>query len=301
MELRQLEYLVAVAEEASFTRAADRLHVAQPGVSAQIRQLERELGQELFDRSGRTVRLTEVGTAVLGYARDALGAASSARFAVDEFVGLVRGRVNVGMVVACSSFDLVELLAGFHLEHPGVEIALSEANSDELISGLLSGQLDMAYIAIGESVPAGLDVHDLGDGPLVAAVGKADLLATRRTIDLADLGDRALMCLPRGTGIRGILDEACARVGFQPRIALEASNLGTLARLAGRGLGVAILPKSVAAANAAELHSIEIVQPRMRGRVSLAWRTEGPASPAARSLIRRAQTSVVAAVGPART
>ena len=301
MELRQLEYLVAVAEEASFTRAADRLHVAQPGVSAQIRQLERELGQELFDRSGRTVRLTEVGTAVLGYARDALGAASSARFAVDEFVGLVRGRVNVGMVVACSSFDLVELLAGFHLEHPGVEIALSEANSDELISALLSGQLDMAYIAIGESVPAGLDVQDLGDEPLVAAVGKGDPLATCRTIDLADLGDRALMCLPRGTGIRGILDEACARVGLQPRIALEASNLGILARLAGRGLGVAILPASVAAANAAELHSIEIVQPRMRGRVSLAWRTEGPTSPAARSLIRRARTSVVAAVASART
>jgi DNA-binding transcriptional LysR family regulator len=301
MELRQLEYLVAVAEEASFTRAADRLHVAQPGVSAQIRQLERELGQELFDRSGRTVRLTEVGTAVLGYARDALGAASSARFAVDEFAGLVRGRVNVGMVVACSSFDLVELLADFHLEHPGVEIALSEANSDELIAGLLSGQLDLAYIAVGDAVPAGLQVHDLADEPLVAVVGKQDALATCRTMNLRELKDRPLMCLPRGTGIRGILDDACARAGFQPRIALEASNLGILVRLAGRGLGVAILPESVAAAHAAELHSIEIVQPAMRGRVSLAWRTEGPTSPAARSLISRAQAPAVAAGGSART
>ncbi len=300
MELRQLEYLVAVAEEASFTRAADRLHVAQPGVSAQIRQLERELGQELFDRSGRTVRLTEVGTAVLGYARDALGAASGARFAVDEFAGLVRGRVNVGMVVACSSFDLVELLAGFHLERPGVEIALSEANSDELIAGLLSGQLDLAYIAIGESVPAGLQVHDLADEPLVAAVGMQDALATCRTMNLQELRDRPLMCLPRGTGIRGILDDACARAGFQPRIALEASNLGILARLAGRGLGVAILPESVAAANAVELHSIEIVQPSMRGRVSLAWRADGPTGPAARSLIRRAQAPAVPSVAPVR-
>ncbi|HEX6445096.1 MAG TPA: LysR family transcriptional regulator, partial [Streptosporangiales bacterium] len=89
MELRQLRYLVTVAEEANFTRAAARLHVAQPGVSAQVRRLERELGQELLDRSGRTVRLTEVGEAVLPYARAALSAVDGARRAVDELSGLV--------------------------------------------------------------------------------------------------------------------------------------------------------------------------------------------------------------------
>src|SRR5664279_2469923 len=123
MELRQLEYFVAVADEASFTRAAARLHVAQPGVSAQVRQLERELGQDLFDRSGRAVRLTEAGTAVLLYARAALGSAAGARLAVDELTGLVRGHVAVGMVVACSSYDLANLLADFHHAYPAVEIA----------------------------------------------------------------------------------------------------------------------------------------------------------------------------------
>lgn len=101
MELHELEYLVAVAEEASFTRAAGRVHVAQPGVSAQIRRLEREFGEELFDRSGRTVRLTEVGSAVLPYARAALRAVDAARLAADELTGLVSGRVMVGMVTAC--------------------------------------------------------------------------------------------------------------------------------------------------------------------------------------------------------
>src|SRR5579864_5915221 len=102
MELHQLEYFVAVVEEASFTRAAARVHVAQPGVSAQVRRLETELGQQLLDRSGRTVRLTEVGAAVLPFARAALSAVTNARLAVDQLAGLVRGQVTVGMVSGCS-------------------------------------------------------------------------------------------------------------------------------------------------------------------------------------------------------
>lgn len=295
MELRQLEYFVAVADEASFTRAAEKLHVAQPGVSAQIRQLERELGQDLFDRSGRTVRVTEIGAAVLGYAREALGAASGARLAVDEFSGLIRGRVAVGMVVACSSFDLADLLSGFHREHPAVEIALAEANSDELIARLQSGQLDLAYVGLGDATPPGIDIYDLADEPLVAAVSTDDALAARKSTTLAAIMDRSFLSLPRGTGLRASLDDACARAGLEPRITLEASNLGLLARLASRGLGVAILPESVALANAAELHSIEITHPRMRGRIALAWRTDGPIGPASQALIRRARTMAVPA------
>jgi DNA-binding transcriptional LysR family regulator len=291
MELRQLEYFVAVADEASFTRAAEKLHVSQPGVSAQIRQLERELGQELLDRSGRTVRVTDVGAAVLGYAREALGAASGAQLAVDAFTGLIRGRVAVGMVIACSSFDFAELLAGYHRSYPAVEIALSEANSDELIARLQSGQLDLAYIALGGVAPAGLDLLEIADEALVAAVSEDDALATCRSMPLAAIGDRTLLSLPRGTGIRAIFDEACAGIGLRPRITLEASNLGILARLASLGLGVAILPESVAAATPG-LHAIEITDPRMRGKVALAWRTEGPTGPAAQALIRGAREAI---------
>src|ERR1051325_7222747 len=118
MELRQLEYFVAVAEEASFTRGAARVHVAQPGVSAQVRQLERELGEPLLDRSGRTGKLTEIGAAVLPYARAALEAVEGLRFAVDELTDLVRGRVAVGMITGCGSLDLADLLAEFHRDHP---------------------------------------------------------------------------------------------------------------------------------------------------------------------------------------
>ena len=132
MELRQLQYLVAVADEASFTRAAARAHVAQPGVSAQIRRLERELGQLLLDRSGGTVRVTEAGAAVLPYARAALAAVDAVRDTVDALAGLTRGHVTAGIVGAISSpdLDLPGLLAGFHRDHPGIEITLTEAGSD---------------------------------------------------------------------------------------------------------------------------------------------------------------------------
>src|SRR5664280_3481936 len=106
MELRQLEYFVAVVEEASFTKAALRVHVAQPGVSAQVRRLERELGQELLDRSGRTVQPTAAGVAVLPYARAALADAAGVRLAIDELTGLTRGHLTIGTVTSISPEDL---------------------------------------------------------------------------------------------------------------------------------------------------------------------------------------------------
>ena len=180
MELHQLEYFVAVAEEASFTRAASRVHVAQPGVSAQVRRLESELGQQLLDRSGRSVRLTEVGSAVLPFARAALDAVANARLAVDELAGLVRGQVTVGMVSGCALPILAELLAGFHDRYPGVAIALVEDNSDRLVERLRDGQLDLALIGWAGQTPADIDTVVLVDEELVAAVAPGHPLAAQR-------------------------------------------------------------------------------------------------------------------------
>jgi DNA-binding transcriptional LysR family regulator len=282
MELRQLEYFVAVAEEASFTRAAARVHVAQPGVSAQVRQLERELGEVLLDRSGRSVTLTEVGAAVLPYARAALAAVEGTRQAVAELTGLVRGHVAVGVVVSCPVVDLPDLLADFHQAHPAVDITLHEDNSDRLVAAVAGGDVDVAIIALTEDDPAGLDLHVIADEPVTAAVAPGHELARHRTIPLAELKNWPLISLARGTGLRACLDDACAAAGFQPRIAFEAGNPAALARLAARGLGVAILPDSGARADPSALHPLTITEPRLRGRMALAWRSGGPASPAAR-------------------
>ena len=146
MELRQLEYLVAVAEEASFTRAAQRVHISQSGVSAQIRQLERDLGATLIDRSGRSATLTPAGEAALAHARAVLAAAAAARQVVDDVQGLLRGRLGVGMVTACAVTPLFVALAAFHGRYPAVSVDLAEDGSDRLVDLVRAGELDVALI-----------------------------------------------------------------------------------------------------------------------------------------------------------
>ena len=295
MELRQLEYFVAVVEEANFTRAAQRVHVAQPAVSAQIGRLERELGQQLLDRSRREVRPTAAGAAVLPYAKAALAAVDDVRLAVDELSRLVRGTVTIGTVTA-HPVDVPGLLAEFHAEYPNVEITLSTANSDELIEAVRGGDLDVAIVSVGPGEqPAGLDIEVVTDEPVDAAVSPADELAGHATVSLAQLARRPLITLPVGTGIRRQLDQACAAVGVSPRIAFEASTPVALADLAERGLGVAILPRSMAR-NRPGLHALSLT-PELRGRLVLAWRASGPRSPAARVLVDRARLSLGVGAG----
>ena len=287
MELRQLEYFVTVAEEANFTRAAERIRVAQPAVSAQIQRLEREVGQSLLDRSRRAVRLTAAGEAALPYARAALAAVADIHVAVDELTQLVRGTVTIGTVTT-HSVDIPSLLADFHAEHPSVEITLSTDSSDALIDKVRTGQLDTAIVSVGsDERPDGLDVEVVTDEAIAAAVSPTDELASRKTIRLKDLADRRLIALPVGAGIRRQFDAACARAGVTPRIAFEASTPLALADLAERGLGVAIVPGSVSR-NRDGLRALAIV-PELRGRLVLAWRSDGPMSPAARVLVGRAR------------
>ncbi|MFB9442189.1 LysR family transcriptional regulator [Dactylosporangium vinaceum] len=278
MELHQLEYFVAVADEEGFTRAAARLRVAQPGVSAQIRKLERELGLPLLDRTTRSVRLTAAGEAVLPFARAALTAVEGARQVADELSGLKRGRVAVGTVNS-HTVDLATILADFHARWPGIEITLVEDASGRLADAVREGRLDAAIVAYAQE-PEGLDLHVVTDEAIDAAVWIGHELAARETIRLTDLRDRALVCLPRGGGIRAVLDAACAEAGFTPRVAFEAGSPTVIEQLAARRLGIAILPESIAR-HREHLHPLRIIEPELRGRLGLAWRQGGPPSPAA--------------------
>ncbi|MEU9320552.1 LysR substrate-binding domain-containing protein [Streptomyces sp. NPDC048295] len=303
MDIRQLRYFVTVVEEANFTRAAARLHLAQPGVSAQVRQLEKELGHLLLDRSGRSVTLTEVGKAVLPYARAAISAVEAVRQTADEFTGLLRGQVTLGLVsgaaAAADEFDLATVLARFHADHPQVEIALTEDTSEWMLTALHRGELDIAVIGLADDQPPpGISSQVLIDEPLVAAVAPDDPSLTspdRTSIPLTELRGRPLISLPRGTGIRGVLDRACAQAGFQPHIAFEAAAPLFLAQLAARGLGVAVVPAlSADAASAFGLRTLEITEPRLRGRAALTWRTGGPSGPAASVFLDLLRTTLTA-------
>jgi DNA-binding transcriptional LysR family regulator len=271
MELRQLEYFIAVAEEANFTRAAERVHISQSGVSAQIRQLERDLGATLIDRSGRAATVTTAGAAALEHARAALACVDAVRKAVDEVTGLIRGRLTVGMINGCTITPLFEALAAFHRIHPGIEINLYEDNSDRLIEGVRTGATDLALIGASGAPPTGLEALPIIRERLVAAVPPEHPLARRRRVTLADISAFPIVCLPQGTGIRAVFDQACEIAGQQPDIALRASAPAAVADLAIRGLGIAILTESMAANHEGRLTALDIDDVETPAVLALIW------------------------------
>ncbi|MET8797434.1 LysR substrate-binding domain-containing protein [Nocardia sp. NPDC004568] len=283
MELRQLEYFVAVAEEQNFTRAAQRVHISQSGVSAQIRALEKELGAELFDRSARTATLTVAGKAALEHARTALDAAEAVTQAVGEVTDLIRGRLTVGMVVGCTVTPLFDALADFHRAHPGVEISLLEDNSDRLAEAVRAGALDVALIGTATAEPDGLEALPLLREELVAAVPREHPLTARQRVTLAELCAHPLVCMPAGTGVRTVLDRVCATQDLRPVVALEAGAADAIADLAARGLAVAVLSDSMAAAHRDRLAALALEGVETAAYLALIWKHT--ARPAVRELL----------------
>jgi DNA-binding transcriptional LysR family regulator len=283
MDLRQLEYFVAVAEECNFTRAAQRVHISQSGVSAQIRQLERELGAELFDRSARTATLTVAGKAALQHARTALAAAAAVGHSVGEVTDVIRGRVAVGMVIGCTITPLFDALAAFHRAHPGVEISLLEDNSDRLVEAVQAGTIDMALVGTATATHDGLDVLTIISERLVAAVPAGHPLAKQRLVTLRDVAAYPIVCMPPGTGLRTVLDQACAAQGVKPVIALQASAADAIADLGARGLAVAILSESMAARHRDRLTARTIDDIETPALLALIWKSTY--SPAVRELL----------------
>jgi DNA-binding transcriptional LysR family regulator len=275
VDLRQLEYFVAVAEEANFTRAAERVHISQSGVSAQVRRLEEQLGAELIDRSGPTATLTAAGAAALEHARAAIAAAACVRQAVDEVTGLLRGRLVVGMITACTVRPLFDALSAFHATHPGVELTLLEDASDRLTERVRSGEVDLALTGAA-AMPEGLQGFPVISERLVAAVVASHPLTRRKRVTLADIAAHPVVCLPEGTGIRTVFDRGCAARGERPEIALQASAPSSVADLAARGLGVAILTASMIENGA--LRGLEIADLDAPALLALVWKdTDAPA------------------------
>ncbi len=196
----------------------------------------------------------------------------------------MHGQISVGMVSGCALPVLAELLAEFHDRYPGVDISLVEGNSDRLVESLRDGELDLALVGSTGSALLGVDTAVLLDDALTAVVNEHDPQAACRAIAVDALRDQPLVCLPRGTGVRGALDAACAEAGFEPRIVFEASALPMIAQLAALGLGVGILPSSAAEPHRGTLHILELY-PEIRSRLELAWSPATAANPAARVLL----------------
>jgi DNA-binding transcriptional LysR family regulator len=282
MDLRQLSYFVAVAEEGQFTRAATRVSVAQPAVSAQIRRLERELGEALFHRERRAVSLTGAGEALLPHARAALAAAERGRDEIASLRGLLRGRLRVG-IAGPVDHRFAEALGDFHRAHPAVEISVTQEHNEPLLESVANGDVDAAIVGAGvQPLPPEVRARVVATEPLVLAVRRGHPLGRRSIVTLTQLREQPMITLVRGSGLRVVLENACRDAGFAPQITAEAGELGSLVELAAEGLGAAVLPAS--AAEGADLEVLEITRPRLRRRTALAW-NETVTSPAGHAFL----------------
>src|SRR5689334_23936305 len=195
MELRQLAYFVAVVDEAHFTRAAERLRIAQPAVSQQIRRLEAQLGERLLYRDRRTVALTPAGEALLPYARAALAQVQHGQQAVAALHGLVTGHLRLGLVMPLPDRRVIRAIGAFGRNYPGIGLTLVEGETDALLDGLAAGDLQAAFLGLGpgQDPPANLDTVLLAREPAVLAVHPQHPLATRKSVRLSVLRDEPVV------------------------------------------------------------------------------------------------------------
>ena len=248
MELRQLRSFVALAEEQHFGRAAERLHIAQPALSQQIKQLERELGVTLVDRTTRRVALTGAGHRLTDHARTVLASAERAVADMALVASGQAGRVSAGFI-GTATYDLLPRAAReVSTALPGVRLELhGELLSPALLEGLAGGRYDLVVVRPGGEPPRGFEVRRLRTERLVAVLPDGHPLAVRRRIELAQLADDAFVMHPSGhrSSIHERVLAACADAGFRPRTAAEVGETATLVVFVAAGLGVALVPDAV--------------------------------------------------------
>lgn len=282
MELHQLRYLLAVVEQGSFTTAAERVRVAQSGVSSQIQKLERELCITLLDRSPRHTQPTREGEVLIPLMRSVLEAIRSVEAAADDLRGLVRGALRVGTVRGLTWGPLFGAVAEEHERHPGVDIRLVEKDSDALITGIRDGTLDVAIAAWSGQNPEDLPGYTIVDDAVIAVVGSRHPWARRESLLMRELFAAPLICLPPGTGARTAIEAAAVREGVSLNPRWEVSTPAFAERLAERGLGVAVVSETTAAAWAG-VRALRLEDTQTRSRLGVIHRLAP--SPAARAFL----------------
>ena len=271
MNLRQLQYFTVIAEEGSFTQAAERLLVAQPSLSQQIAALEAELGGPLLERLPRGVRLTMAGQSFLTEARAAISHAERARAAVRMALGLEAGRLEIAAATSSAAGILPWVLRRWQEQHPEIEVGLLEfAHRRALDDAVRDGAGDMAVGSPPSDWPGPLE--HLGWEEFVLVLPNGDPLLRRRSVELAELADRRWVHFVAGHGLAAVLDVRCAAAGFSPRVAVRTSQVAVAPHFAAAGLGPALVPDHIVAESVK--HLMRPARPRLIRRVVAFTRDE---------------------------
>ena len=290
MELRQLRYLVALAEELNFTRAAAAEHIAQPALSQQIRRLEEELGVALVQRTTRHVSLTEAGQLLVVRARRILAELESAHSELQALRGIDRGHVTIGAIHTMGPIDLSVVLAEFNARYPHVALSVREHTSEECAELLRIDEVDLAFLSVTENIESlELGLHQLISEELMVLMPVDHPLASRDEVRMAELAHEQFISFRVGARLRELLFAAGRDAQFEPRVTLESNESHRIRTFVARGLGVAILPKSDAVGDGAEIAVARLVAPALRRDITLAWRAGRRHSPAAQAFMELAR------------
>lgn len=245
MNLRQLRYVLAVAETNSFTRAADGLFVVQSALSQQVRKLEDELGVMIFNRTTRSVSLTPAGEALTPLMRQVIAGVDQLVIDAHAMRGTVAGRLTVGMMeIPSEGLDVAALMAMFHARYPDVTVTLRSGGSDLLITATRERKLDIAIVGSNTARPADLVCEHLFSESLVAVLPVTHQLAGKPSVTLDELAELPFIDFPRGYGLRRETDRGFSAVAR--RVAFEVTRVDEVIQFVCRELGVALLPESVA-------------------------------------------------------
>jgi LysR family transcriptional activator of glutamate synthase operon len=293
MDLRQLRSLVTIAEEAQFTRAADRLGIAQSSLSAQIRLLEQEVGVPLFNRTTRRVTVTTAGESLIATARLVLAEIEDAKAELQRHRELLTGHVTIGVTQTPGPVNVVALLAEFHRRHPGIELSVREELSVNLANDLREDRVDIAILTITEPDDCrGLGIEELAIERLVAILPTDHPLAREQNIRVDQLRDESFVLSPPGATIRTAMVRAARECGFEPQVAFESREVARIREIVRAGLGVGVLPRSDATSSGPAVACVELDGEEFNHTLSLCWRESRRHSPAAKALLEGARNTV---------
>ncbi len=292
MEIRHLRYFVALAEELHFGRAAERLHISQPPLSQQIRALEDELACQLFERTNRSVALTDAGRLFLGEARQILQHAERAKQAAARAHLGELGEISLSMFPSAPLVpEVIAFLKHFRRVSPGVRITLRERASNDVLIDLEQGRADAAFVRYARlpPLPDGFIAQSVVSEPFMAVMSKDHPMATRKSpIRLSTLAHESFIHFPmqQHYALSFHFHELCHEAGFRPKMVHEANDISMIVALIGAGFGISVLPRSISRLNSLETHCRELSEPAGR---SLIWlvHAAAPRQPLIRNLVEQ--------------
>ena len=290
MELRHLRYFVAIADAGTMARAAERVFVTQSTLSHQLAQLEDEVGCALFERIGRTLRLSDEGRELLGHARGVMAQVEEGKRAVSKVRALGTGSLRVGVIHTFVTGLIPQVAAAFVKGHPGVRLQMAELTAIEIEAQVADGALDLGVAFFPAASDAVMGEH-LFDDELRLAVPASHALAQRATARFGELGELPLAMLGPRYATRRMLDAHFRRAGVQPRIVVEIDSVDALQRVVEQGVAGAFLPGRTAR-RSARVRLLDVTHPKPVRPAGLVWRRSSYRSAAAVAFVDKLKTEL---------